>query len=93
MLRGPQRVEAELVHELGDVARGEEGLAQPLVGIEPLVGRRAVEPDIVELDLPDIEDVEFLDHVFLPCPLFRNGLGGRVKNIRTGFRSRAAKRG
>ncbi len=41
MLGGPQHVEAELVHELRHVARGEEGLAQPLVGIAPVVGRRA----------------------------------------------------
>ena len=66
MLGGPQHVEAELVHELGDVARGEEGFRQPLVGIAPLVGRRAVQAHIVELDLADIEDMEFLDHVFFP---------------------------
>src|SRR5579863_10434169 len=68
MLRRPQHVEAELVHELGDVAGGEEGLTQPLIGIAPIVGRSAVEPDIVELDLPDIENVKFLDHVFPTLP-------------------------
>ena len=66
MLGGPQHVETELVHELGDVARGEEGLAQPFVGIMPVVRRRAVQPDIVELDLTDIEDMKFLDHVLWP---------------------------
>src|SRR5580704_631355 len=66
MLRGPQHVEAELVHELGDVARREESFRQPLVGIAPLVGRRAIEAHIVELDLADIEDMEFLDHVVFP---------------------------
>ena len=64
MLRGPQRFETELVHELGDVARGEERLAQPLVGIKPLVGRRAGHADIVELDLADIKHMEFFDHGF-----------------------------
>ncbi len=58
VLGRPQHVVAELVHELRHVARGAERLAQPLVGIAPLVGRRAVETDIVELDLADIEDVE-----------------------------------
>ena len=62
MLGGPQHVEAELVHGLRHVARGEERLAQPLVRIAPLVRRRAVEADIVELDLADIEHVEFVDH-------------------------------
>ena len=80
MLGGPQHVEAELVHELGDVARGEEGLAQPLVRIAPVVGGRAVEPDMVELDLADIENVEFPDHVLVSGPI-RKRLGSQV-NIR-----------
>jgi hypothetical protein len=62
MLGGPQHVEAELVHGLRHVARGEERLAQALVRIAPLVRRRAVAADIVELDLADIEHVEFPDH-------------------------------
>ena len=35
---------------------------KPLVRIAAVVRRRAVEPDIVELDLPDIEGVKPLDH-------------------------------
>ena len=31
-------------------------------GVAAVVGRRAVEADVVELDLADIEDVELLDH-------------------------------
>ena len=62
MLGRPQRVEAELVHGLRDVARRGEDLAQALVRIAPVVRRRAVEADIVELDLADVEHVEFLDH-------------------------------
>src|SRR5438105_1984362 len=62
MLRGPQHVEAEFVHGLRDVARREEGLAQLLVRIATLVGRRAGKPDVVELDLTDIEYVKFVDH-------------------------------
>ena len=66
VLGRPQHVVAELVHELRDVARGRERLPQPLVGIAPVVGRRAGKPDIVELDLADIEDVEVLDHRAVP---------------------------
>src|SRR5262249_7724345 len=62
MLRGPQHVEAELVHGLRDIARRKECLAQPLVRIAPIVRRRAVDADIVELDLTDIEHVELVDH-------------------------------
>ncbi len=62
VLGGPQHVEAEVVHRAGDVARGEERLAQPLVRVAPVVRRRAVAADVVELDLADVEDVEFLDH-------------------------------
>ena len=62
MLGGPQHVEAELVHRLRHVARREERLAQPLVRIAPVVRGRAVQPDVVELDLADIEHVELVDH-------------------------------
>ena len=62
VLGGPQRVVAELVHHLGDVARGEEHLAEAVVGIAAVVRRRAVEADVVEVDLADIEDVEAFDH-------------------------------
>ena len=51
---------------LRNVACGREGLAQALVGIAALVGRRAVETDIVELDLADIENVEVSDHASFP---------------------------
>jgi hypothetical protein len=67
VLGRPQHVVAEAVHGLRHVARGEEGLAQPVVGIAALVRRRAGEPDILELDLADIEDVEVPDH-FAPSP-------------------------
>ncbi len=66
VLGRPQDVEAEPVHGLRDVARGRKGLPQPLVGIAPVVGRGAVEADIVELDLADIEDVEVSDHLVVP---------------------------
>jgi hypothetical protein len=32
----------------------------------PFVGRGAGKPDIVELDLADVKNMKFLDHVFLP---------------------------
>src|SRR3954453_23390753 len=84
MLRGPQHIEAELIHGLRDVARAEEGLAQPLVRIAPLVGRRAVHADIVELDLPDIEHVEFVDHVSTPDLLGRSV--SLLQNARRGYK-------
>ena len=59
---GPQRVVAAFVHHLGDVAGGEEHLAEALVRVAPLVGRRAAEADVVEVDLADVEDVEAFDH-------------------------------
>ena len=60
VLGRPQHVEVELVHGLRDVLHGREHLAQPLVGVAPVVGRRAVEADVVELDLADVEHMEFL---------------------------------
>ena len=66
VLGHPQDVEAEFVHRLGDVLGGREHLAQPLVGIAPVVRRRAGKPDVVELDLADIEHVEFADHALRP---------------------------
>ena len=80
MLRRPQHVETELIHEPGDVPRGEKGLPQPLIGITPIIGRRAGEPDIVEFDLSDIKDVKLLDHVFLPRRIPKRLCGG-VNNI------------
>src|SRR5206468_1982691 len=62
VLGRPERVVAEVVHELRDVARGEERLAQLLVAVPPGVGRGALEPDVLELDLTDIQDVEPFDH-------------------------------
>jgi hypothetical protein len=36
--------------------------SRQLKNASPVVGRRAVQADVVELDLADIEHVEFLDH-------------------------------
>src|SRR5256884_1794245 len=62
VLRRPQRVVPELVHQLGDVPRGKEHLAQPLVAVAPGVRRRAFRPDVLQLDLADVERVESFDH-------------------------------
>ena len=62
VLGRPQSVVAEVVHQLGDVARGEERLAQPLVAVAPGVGRRALQPDVLQLELADVEHVDSLDH-------------------------------
>ena len=66
VLGGPQRVVATLVHDLGDVAGGEEDFGQALVGVAALVGGRAIEADMVEVDLADVEDVEAFDHGAFP---------------------------
>src|SRR6476646_5269913 len=42
MLGRPQHVETEFIHELRDLARGVESLAQPLVRIAPVIRRSAV---------------------------------------------------
>jgi hypothetical protein len=62
MLRRPQHVVAEALHELRHVARGRKDLPQALGGIAAVVGRRAGTADIVELDLADIEHMEVSDH-------------------------------
>ena len=62
MLGGPERVIAEFVHDPRDVARGLEHFGQALVGIAAVVGRSAVDPNIVEVDLADIEGVKPFDH-------------------------------
>src|SRR6516225_204729 len=66
VLGGPEAVIAEIVHQAGDVTRGPEYFAKPLVRITPVVRRRAVEADIVELDLPDIKHVKPFDHNATP---------------------------
>ncbi len=62
MLGRPQRVIALLVHDPRHVAHRREDLGQALVRIPAIVRRGPVEPDIVELDLADIERVKPLDH-------------------------------
>src|SRR5581483_1462079 len=62
VLGPPEAVIAEFVHDLRDALRRLEHLGQPLVGIAPVVCRGAVEPDIVEIDLADIERVKPLYH-------------------------------
>ena len=47
-------------------ARGAEDLGEALVGVAALVGGRAVEADVVEVDLADVEDVEAFDHGAFP---------------------------
>src|SRR5207253_7238824 len=62
VLGGPQRVVPEVVHELSDVAGTEERLAEPGVVIAPRIGRRALQADVLELDLANVQSVDSLDH-------------------------------
>ena len=68
MLGRPQGVVAEVVHQLGDVARREERLAQLVVGVATGVGRRPVQSDIFQIHLADVEHVESLDHLAVHPP-------------------------
>src|SRR4029077_5728320 len=63
VLGGPQAVVAELVHGLCDIPCGPERLAQAVARITAVLCRCALDPDIVELDLADIEGVKPFDHV------------------------------
>jgi hypothetical protein len=38
----------------GDVFGSVKGLDQALVGVEAFIGRRAVQPNVVQLDLADV---------------------------------------
>jgi hypothetical protein len=68
VLGRPQAVVAQLVHVLGDVLGGVKGLRQPLVPVAPVVGRRSLEPHVLQLDLADVEYREFGDHLALQPP-------------------------
>ena len=63
VLGRPQRVVAEIVHHASHVARGKEHLAEAFVRIAPVIRRRTVDADIVQVDLADIKDVEAFDHL------------------------------
>src|SRR5690242_5387395 len=62
VLGSPQHVKAELIHQLGNLARSVESVAQALVRIAPLVRRCPFQADVFELDLTDIQNMEFFDH-------------------------------
>jgi hypothetical protein len=62
VLRRPQGVVAQLVHELRDLDHGAVGLDEALVRVAPRVGGRAGLADVVELDLADEEHGELVDH-------------------------------
>src|SRR5215472_12447877 len=62
MLGGPQHVKAEFIHELCDVARGIESFSQALVRIAPVIRRRALQTNVFEFDLTNVQDVKFADH-------------------------------
>ena len=63
VLGRPEAVEAELVHELGELLGRPVGLDQALVRIAPLVRGLPVTADVLELDVTDVQDGELRDHV------------------------------
>jgi len=62
VLGEPQRLVAELVGHARQRDRGVEDLDQPLVRIAAVVGRRARQPAILQLDVADVERREPRDH-------------------------------
>src|SRR5262249_14195502 len=62
VLGRPQRVVAERVHLLGDVFGRPEDLREAIVGIATGVGGCARPPDVLELDLTDVQGVKSFDH-------------------------------
>ena len=71
VLGHPQGVVAELVHRARDALGHRHALDQALVGVRALVRRGAVEADVVECDVADVQDREFLDY---PRRVRRSGL-------------------
>src|SRR5260370_2878539 len=67
MLGRPEGVIAQLVHFPGHVAGRPEYLAEPLVRIPAVVCRRALQADVVQFDLADIECMKTFDHL-IPLP-------------------------
>src|SRR5262249_54203604 len=62
MLGGPQHGKPEFIHELCDVARGIESFSQALIRIAPVIRRRALQTNVFEFDLTNVQDVKFADH-------------------------------
>src|SRR4029077_4538854 len=62
MLGRPEGVIAELVHLPRHIAGRPEYLAEPFVRIPAVVGRRALQADVVQFNLTDIECMKSFDH-------------------------------
>src|SRR5262249_25479520 len=68
VLGGPERVIAEVVHQLGDVARGEKRLGEPLAAVAPRVRRAPLPPVFPPLRLAGGGPVNPLDPPAFPPP-------------------------
>ena len=62
MLGRPKGIITQLVHFLGHIAGRPKYLAEPLVRIPAVVCRRALQADVVQFDLADIECMKSFDH-------------------------------
>jgi hypothetical protein len=63
MLGCPQGIIAQLVHQPRDIAGRPENFAEALVLVATVVRRGAVQADMVEFDLADVEGMRALDHI------------------------------
>ena len=62
VLGRPEGVIAQLVHLPSHIAGRPEYLAEPLIRIPAVVRRRALQADVVQFDLADIECMKSFDH-------------------------------
>src|SRR5712691_13415553 len=62
VLSGPQGIEAEIIHEHGDLFGHAKTLDEPFIRVAPRVRRGAIPPDVFQLNLPNIENRKMLDH-------------------------------
>src|SRR5215467_5162785 len=68
VLSGPQGIEAEFIHEHGDLCGHAKTLDEPFIRVAPHVRRSAIPPDVFQLNLPNIENRKMLDHEACSSP-------------------------
>src|SRR6266571_971120 len=76
VLSGPQGIEAEFIHEHGDLFGHAKTFDKPFIRVAPRVRWGAIPPDVFQLNLPNIENRKMLDHEACSS---RKNLTGRVR--------------
>src|SRR6267143_153399 len=91
VLSGPQGIEAELIHEHGDLFSHAKTFDEPFIRVAPCVRRGAIPPDVFKLNLPNIENRKMFDH---KARSSLKNLTGRVTHLYSaGCRRRNSTRG